>query len=371
MKDTRGSSIQGRVRDALLGYGMLAPSLAVFAVFVFFPFIKNFWIGSTVPPLFPGATGPAGKSRYVGYEQWRTVLDLNHLYPALGIAALIGIVVAILFVAWQISSHRRRNWTLAPTALAAVAATVLIVGPIVFINRSNSAFATSLSTTLKFWLYTVPPTIILGTLLAVLGQRLVKGIGVYRTLFMMSLATGVGVAGVIFSTLFNPNVGFLGWLGINVKPQILLNTTWALPGIALFAVWANIGLAFIILSSGMQSIPDELYEAARVDGAGAFRRFFQVTVPMLSPTLLFVFVLGSVTALIQSFPYVDVTTGAQAANTNTQTLPTLIVQRLQNTVPKTGEAAVLSVALFVIALLLTVVQLLVFERRVYYGDEGA
>lgn len=343
---------------------MLAPALVVFAFFVFYPFVRNFTLGSYVPPL----PGFPGNGRYVGYDRWRTLLDLDVLYPAFGVALLVGVALAVVLSVWFVLTNRRRGWALIGPAVATIVTVGLVLGCVLFIERSDSRFAASLETTLKFWVYTVPPVMIIGTLLALLGQRLVKGIGVFRTLFMMSLATGVGVAGVIFFTLFNPSVGILPWLGLTVKPQVFFNPTWALPGVALFAVWVNIGLAFIVLSAGMQGIPDDLYEAARVDGAGAWRRFWNVTVPMLSPTLLFVFVLGSITALIQSFPYVDVTSGGTAV-TNTETVPALIVHNLRGTAQDSGAAAVYSVALFVIALVLTVLQLLVLDRRVHYGDE--
>lgn len=363
----RHRSFGDRLRDALLAYGMLAPALVIFALFVFYPFARNFWLGSYIPPLVG-----TGEGTYVGYDRWRVLLDFNVLLPAFGVALLVGVGLAVIVGIGLVATKRRRVSRLLGPSIAIIATVTLTLGCVLFIRRSDSDFAASLETTLKFWLYTVPPVMVIGTLLAVLGQRLVKGIGVFRTLFMMSLATGVGVAGVIFFTLFNPNVGFLPWLGLDVKPQVFFNSTWALPGVALFAVWVNIGLAFIVLSAGMQSIPDDLYESARVDGAGSIRCFWRITIPMLSPTLLFVFVLASITALIQSFPYVDVTTGGKAV-LNTQTVPALIVQNARGgaaRVPDSGAAAVYSVALFAIALVLTVIQLLVLERRVHYGDDA-
>ena len=232
---------------------------------------------------------------------------------------------------------------------------------------TSQQFLDSLVVTFKFWLLTVPASIVIGVLLAVLGHRVLKGMGVYRTLFILSLATGVGVAGTIFFTLLNPSVGVLRNLPGYPTPEPLNNPTWALPSVAFFVVWLNIGLAFIIVSAGLQNIPDDLYEAARVDGAGSWRRFLRVTLPMLSPTLLFVFVVGSIFALIQSYPPVDATTKGGPVGATT-TLPFLIVRTLGGTAPNPGKAAVLSVALFVLALAFTLVQLLVLERRVNYGQ---
>lgn len=232
---------------------------------------------------------------------------------------------------------------------------------------TSSQFLDSLVVTGKFWVLTVPASIIFGLLLAVLGHRKIKGIGVYRTFFILSLATGVGVAGTIFFTMLNPTVGLLRSLPGYPDPPPLQNTAWALPSVAILVVWLNVSLAFIVLSAGMQSIPDDLYEAARIDGAGPIRRFFRVTIPMLSPTLLFVFVVGSIVALIQSYPPIDATTKGGPAGAST-TLPYLLVRTLRGVSPDTGKAAVLSVALFGVALLFTIVQLVFLEKRVTYAS---
>ena len=121
------------------------------------------------------------------------------------------------------------------------------------------------------------------------------------------------------------------------------------------------------MSAGLQNIPDQLYEAALVDGAGPMRRFFRITIPMLSPMLVFVFVLGSILGLVQSFPIIDVTTGGAPIH-RTETLAWLIVESTRGTSQNYGKAAVLSVALFFLAFALTLVQLTFLERRVTYGE---
>lgn len=357
-----------KAREALLGYALVLPALLVFAVFVFYPFFKNFYLGMYRAPLFGSGLGT-----YVGFEQWKVVLDLPVLLRvvliSMGVSLVVTFLIAVLprMIRRDPSAHERtrRFGTIAAVFLIITLFLVLFLFP----QESDTPFAKSLWITTKFWLFTVPPVIVLGTLLAVLGHNALKGIGVFRTLFMLSIATGVGVAGTIFFTLLNPQVGLLPWLGLDVKPPPLQNPTWALPSVATLAIWINLSLAFIVLSAGLQSIPDELYEAARVDGGGPLRRFWQVTVPMLSPTLMFVFVIGSITALIQSFPYIDITTGDNSRAVNTATLPWLIVDTLRGTSPDRGKAAILSVALFMIALVLTLIQITVLERRVYYGSE--
>lgn len=350
-----------KVREASLGYLLLMPSLLIFGVFIFYPFFFNFSAGS-----YRSSIGNR-PSVYVGYEQWRTLLDLDVLFPSLAKGLGVSLLIALLIVGKRIAQGTRSRAELRGT-VPLVGFVTVVLGVILFIRASDSRFASSLDITARFWIMTVPPVLILGVLMAVVAQRVVRGTGIFRTLFMLTLATGVGVAGVIFFNLLNPTVGMLPWLGVSPKPQALLNPTWALPSVALFAVWANAGLAFIMLSAGMQSIPDDLYEAAELDGARPVRRFFHVTLPQLSPTLLFVFVIGSITALIQSFPYIDVTTEGRPGG-RTETLPWLLVSKLNAAAPNRNAAAVYSVALFAIALVLTILQMVVLERRVHYRGE--
>src|SRR5262249_37254644 len=148
-------------------------------------------------------------------------------------------------------------------------------------------FVDSLKTTIGFALLTVPAGIALGLGLAVLAHQQLRGVGVYRTIFSSTVATSVAVAAVIFGTFFNPVVGLLPWLGINPQPPILENPDLALVGVAIITIWQTLGITFILMSSGLQAIPDEMHEAAQVDGAGPWRRFWSVTLPLLSPTIFF------------------------------------------------------------------------------------
>ena len=146
-----------------------------------------------------------------------------------------------------------------------------------------------------------------------------RGIGIYRTIFSSTVATSVAVAAVIFGTLMNPQVGLLPWLGITTQPPILQNPTWALPAVAVTTIWQTLGLTFILMSAGLQSVPDDLLEAARVDGAGAWSRFWHVTLPMLSPTVFFAVVIGSIFAF-QTFGQIDLLTqGGPLKKTNVLT----------------------------------------------------
>jgi sn-glycerol 3-phosphate transport system permease protein len=226
---------------------------------------------------------------------------------------------------------------------------------------TSSEFLDSLKTTALFAIMTVPVGIGLGLALAVLAHQQLRGIGIYRTIFSSTVATSVAVAAVIFGTLMNPQVGLLPWLGITTQPPILQNTTWALPAVAVTTIWQTLGLTFILMSAGLQSVPDDLLEAARVDGAGAWSRFWHVTLPMLSPTVFFAVVIGSIFAL-QTFGQIDLLTqGGPLKKTNVLTY--FIYTNIGS---NPGKAAVLAVALFVITLLFALAQVRLLERRVSY-----
>ena len=226
---------------------------------------------------------------------------------------------------------------------------------------SSSEFLDSLRTTVVFALLTVPAGIVLGLGLAVLAHQQLRGIAIYRTFFSSTVATSVAVAAVIFGTLMNPQVGLLPWLGLTTTPPILENPRWALVAVAVTTVWQALGLTFILMSAGLQSVPDELYEAARVDGAGAWARFWHVTLPMLSPTIFFAVVIGSIFAF-QTFGQIDLLTqGGPLKKTNVLTY--YIYSELGR---DPGKAAVLAIALFFLTLLLALAQIRLLERRVTY-----
>ncbi len=294
----RGARARRR-REAALAFGLLAPSAAVFGVFVFYPFVRNFDLALYRTPPFPGLP-----KQYVGLSQARQV----------------------------VTSHE---------------------------------FLSSLWTTALFLAYTVPAGIALGLLLAVVAHRQLRGMRVFRAVFASPVATSVAVASVIFFTLLNPQVGLLTyWLGRQNQLSVLADPAWALVAVSAVTVWQNLGLSFILMSAGLQNVPDELLEAARLDGAGAWRRLRHVVVPLLSPTLFFAVVVGSILAL-QAFGQIDILTPFGGPLKRTNVLVYAIYDQLFNQ-NNEGRAAVLAIALFALTLVLTLIQIRLLERRVTY-----
>ena len=225
---------------------------------------------------------------------------------------------------------------------------------------SSSEFTDGLWITVKFMLYTVPAGLVLGVLLATAAHRRLKGIKIFQTIFSSTVASSVAVASVVFLTLVNPQVGYFK----DVDFISLSSQTGALRGVALSAVWANIGLTFIIVLAGLQAIPDEINEAATLDGYGPVRRFFRITVPMISPTLLFLAVVLVVQAL-QAYAQIELLTNG-GPRSSTETLLYRIVQLQGRT--DLQEGAAMALGLFLLTVLVSVGQYVMLNKRVHYDN---
>lgn len=222
---------------------------------------------------------------------------------------------------------------------------------------TSDDFREGLWHTVQFVLYTVPAGLVLGVLLAVAAHRRLKGIKAFRTIFSSTLASSTAVSSVIFLFLFNPTVGVfqVDWLN---------NTDWAMFAVSLPAIWRNLGLSFIIVLAGLQAVPDEVMEAAVLDGYGPTRRLIFVTLPLISPVLLFLLVVLVIFGL-QAFAEPDIITGGGPAAA-TETL-VFKINRL-NRPDNIGIGAVYSVGLFFVTLVVTALQFLILERRVHYAQ---
>jgi len=229
---------------------------------------------------------------------------------------------------------------------------------------SSAIFVHSLGRTVLFVIFTVPTGIVLGLALATLAHQRLAGIRIFRTIFSSTVATSTAVASVIFFTLLDPQVGlFSYWLGQRGGAGILANPTLALPAVSVVTIWQNIGFTFILMSAALQSVPDDLLEAARMDGASNWFRFRTVTLPLLSPTVFFASIIGIIGSF-QAFGQIDLLTQG-GPNNHTLVLIYYIYQAAYMD-SNYGVAAVLSIALFAILLVLTLAQFWFFERRVFY-----
>lgn len=211
-----------------------------------------------------------------------------------------------------------------------------------------------------FMLYTVPLGLGLGVLLAVAAHRRLKGIKIFQTVFSSTVASSVAVASVVFTTLINPEMGYfrgVDWLSLR-------DGSSALFAVSLSSVWQNLGLTFIVVLAALQTVPDELTEAATLDGYGPVRRFFRITVPMISPALLFLAIVLVVHAL-QAYAQIEILTGGGPGG-STETLLFKIAD--PRGVRSLGDRASLSLGLFVLTAAVAGFQYSMMSKRVHYGD---
>lgn len=184
-----------------------------------------------------------------------------------------------------------------------------VMSPPVWVGWKNYAYAftqdpnfwTSIVRSVTYAVESVPAGVLISLGLALLMVRPFRGTALYRTLFFLPGLTPIVAAVLIWQWLFDPQVGPIDYL-INVAgfpgPGWLGSSKWALPAIVVITLWGSVGAnRMVIFIAGLQGVPQDLYDAAEVDGAGRFARFWHITRPMISPATYFNVVLGTIAAL--------------------------------------------------------------------------
>ncbi len=290
------------VRQHRAGWAFVAPALALIGVFFFVPVLGGLLLSFTDFDVY--AIGRPDTARFMGLANYLQALRSHDLWKALG---------NTLFF-------------------------VLVGGPL---SVAASLVAALLVT-----------------------SKLARFPGFFRSVFFMPVVTTLVAVAIVWRYLYHPDYGLLNWgLGLLGLPKVdwLGDPHWAMPAIVLMSVWKNFGYNMLIFIAGLQSIPEELYEAAHLDGAGGWARFRHVTLPSLGPTFLFVGVMTMI-GNFQLFaePYVMTQGGPMGA---TRTVVMLMYEEGFRWW-RMGMGAAIAFLLFVIMLLATVIQMrLQRERR--------
>ena len=208
--------------------------------------------------------------------------------------------------------------------------------------------------------------IVVSLALAIFADRIVRFAMVYKTLLIVPYAVAPVIAGVLWVFLFSPSIGvvtyYLGELGYGWNH--MMNDNQAMTLIVIASVWKQISYNFLFFLAGLQSIPKSLIEAAAIDGAGPWRRFWSIQFPLLSPTTFFLLVINVVYAFFDTFAIVDSTTqGGPGQDTS------ILVYKVYHDGFKAmdmGGSAAQSVVLMAIVVVLTVVQFRYVEKKVQY-----
>ena len=230
----------------------------------------------------------------------------------------------------------------------------------------DDTYLSSFKTTAVFSVLVAGLGLSISMLLAVFADRVVKGTHIYRTLLIWPYAVAPAVAGVLWLFMFAPSIGIVSYAlrSMGIDWNHLLNGTHAMTLIVMASVWKQISYNFLFFLAGLQSIPKSLVEAAAIDGARPWRRFWSIQFPLLSPTAFFLLVVNIVYAFFDTFAIIDAATqGGPGRDTTT------LVYKVYHDGFKAldlGGSAAQSVVLMAIVVALTVVQFRFVEKKVTY-----
>jgi sn-glycerol 3-phosphate transport system permease protein len=231
---------------------------------------------------------------------------------------------------------------------------------------ADGSYLASFRTTAVFSLLVASCGICIALVLAVMANRVIRGATLYTTLLVWPYAVAPAIAGVLWLFMFAPSVGIVSHAlrSLGIEWNHLLNGNQAMALIVMAAVWKQISYNFLFFLAGLQSIPKSLIEAAAIDGARPWRRFWSIVFPLLSPTTFFLLVINIVYAFFDTFAIVDAATqGGPGKDT------AILVYKAYHDGFKAmdlGGSAAQSVILMAIVIALTVVQFRYVERRVQY-----
>nr|WP_244861378.1 sugar ABC transporter permease [Paenibacillus vini] len=288
-----------RLKEPALAYLFLAPSILLFGLFLLYPLMRSLYLS-----LF--LTDPRGHiAAYVGFDNFRQLL-------------------------------------------------------------TSSSFWSSLAVTGKFALITVPGGLLLGLIMSALAHSRLKGMWIFQFIFSLPLALSVSTSAVIWMMLFHPTLGMFNYfLDLAGFPAVqwLTDPKWALLSISVMTIWMNSGFNFIVLLSGLQGIPEDMYDSAKVDGAGPVRTFVRIILPLLSPVVFFLTVVSLIGAF-QAFGQMHILTKGGPAGSTEVLVYSIYKEAFVNYQFGTGSA--MAIVLFVLIMILTLIQFTLVEKKVHY-----
>jgi len=249
-------------------------------------------------------------------------------------------------------------------------------------------FWQSLINTLYYVIFAVPLSIVCSLIIASLLNRGIKGVGIFRTIYFLPVVTSIVAVSVVWKWLYDPNRGVfnyflsllhlpaLNWLdeprGIfemilgTRLPYVLKGPSLALFSIVLMTVWKSMGYNIIIFLAGLKNIPEELYEAAKIDGAGPLKIFKNVTLPLLSPTTFYVTIMTTIISFQVFAPVWTMTGPPPGGPLGTTSVIVYYLYQRGFEEYQVGYGSAIAFVLFLIILLITIFQKAYLEKKVYY-----
>ena len=228
----------------------------------------------------------------------------------------------------------------------------------------DGSFHVALWNTIYYSLLHIPLTIVVALGLALLLNNKLRGVAFFRTAAFFPYITSIVAIAVVWNLLFSPEYGpineFLRFVGIQNPPGWLTSPEWAMPAVVIVSTWRDMGYYMILFLAGLQTVPRELHEAARVDGANVVQRFVNVTLPCLRPTMFFVVVILTINSL-KIFDLILVMTDGGPGQ-STLVLSQFIYEKGFEE-SQFGYASAASVALFFLCITVTIIQFIWNKRR--------
>ncbi|OBG71671.1 ABC transporter permease [Mycobacterium sp. E1214] len=237
---------------------------------------------------------------------------------------------------------------------------------------SDPLFLIAIRNTVIFTVGTVVPTVAISLVVAAVLNQKVRGMGFFRTIVFLPLAISSVVMAVVWQFVFNTDNGLLnimlGWVGIGPIPW-LVEPRWAMASLCLVSIWRSVPFTTVILLAAMQGVPETVYEAAKIDGAGEIRQFVSITMPLIRGSISFVVVISIIHAF-QAFDLVYVLTGPSGGpESGTYVLGIMLFQHAFGFL-EFGYASALAWVMFAVLLVLTVLQLRLSHRRSWENSRG-
>jgi multiple sugar transport system permease protein len=291
-------------------------------------------------------------------QQWEAYLFLLPSFVGFFVFVALPVIAALglSFVRWSL---------LSPPEFVGVANYTQLL-------TNDSIFPKVLRNTGYFMVTIVPLQLALGLALAMALNQAIRGVAIYRLIYFMPVVTTIVAAAIIFQWMFNRDFGIFSaviwklgeWTGLPISaPDWLNKSVWARPAVVILTLWKNVGFTMVIYLAGLQAIPEELYDAADVDGANTWQRFRHITLPMVSPTTFFLLVIQMIGAFqLFSEPYV-MTRGGPA-----QATLTIVYYIYQNAFEfgRMGKASAIAWVLFAFIFVFTLIQTRLQRRWVHY-----
>lgn len=339
---------------------LLAPTLAVIIVFIYYPAYETFRLSTLLVRL------GAPRTRFVCVRNFTELIEPTLSTQFFGLLAVVVMIVVALVV------MTRREMTLSawyPRLQAALGLGSVLLIYLFMRDMWSDNYADVFFNTMFISVLIVAIGLVISLAIAYAAFQPIKGASVYRTLLIWPYAISPAVAGILFDIMFDPNAGIIDHI-LNITTGIdlplLLQDAWLARWVIIIAsVWKTLGYNILFYLAGLQNVPNDLIEAAAIDGANAWQRFINVVVPALSPITFFLIITNLTYAFFDIFGTIDYLTKGAPAGATSVAIYEIFRVGIEN--KDLGRGAAQSIILFLIVIGVTIWQFRTSGRRVTYG----